>query len=83
MHGALEAFMIYILRGMRHLEARNEELPAIQLLIALTQHANATRPAGTGDDVQDLTYSCEYWRYKALGHTLHLDLPPDCRRART
>ena len=30
---------------MRHLEARNEELPAIQLPIALTQHVDATRPA--------------------------------------
>ena len=30
---------------MRHLEARHEELPAIQLPVAPTQHVDATRPA--------------------------------------
>ena len=30
---------------MRHLEARNEELPAIKPPIALMQHVDATRPA--------------------------------------
>ena len=30
---------------MRRLEARYEELPAIQLPVSLTQHVDATRPA--------------------------------------